>query len=61
MTDLWTIKDIIAEGEDGEYLAICESGNEYECEYVAKYRAMFFAMPDSENILGYLKNIGRIA
>lgn len=59
--ELWRINDIIKENQDGEFLAICESGKEYECKFVAKYRSMFFAIPDTENILGYLKIIGRIA
>lgn len=57
--ELWSIKDIIKENQDGKFLAICESGKEYECEFVAKYRAMFFAIPDTEKILGYLKIIDR--
>lgn len=39
--DLYSIKDIIKENKDGDFLAICESGNVYKCSFVAKYRAMF--------------------
>ena len=60
MENLYQIKDIIKENKDGDFLAICESGNYYECKFVAKFRAMFFAMPESEKILGYTKIIGRI-
>lgn len=60
MEDLYQIKDIIKENKDGDFLAICESGNYYECKFVAKFRAMFFAMPEVEKILGYTKIIERI-
>ncbi len=43
--DLYTIKDIIRENRDGEFLAICDNGKEYKASYDAKYRAMFFAIP----------------
>lgn len=56
--NLWSIKDIIKANQDGKFLAVCESGKTYECSFVAEYRAMFFAIPKYENILGYLKNIG---
>lgn len=58
--DLYSIKDIIKENRNGDFLAICESGNIYECTFVAKYKAMFFTIPESEKILGYTKIIGRI-
>lgn len=60
MENLYQIKDIIKENKDGDFLAICESGNYYECKFNAKYRAMFFAIPSTEKILGYTKIIGRI-
>ena len=59
MGDLYNIKDIIKENKDGDFLAICESGNYYECKFVAKFRAMFFAIPESEKILGYGKIIAK--
>lgn len=58
--DLWSMKDIIAENQDGEFLAVCDDGKDYECAYVAKYRAMFFTIPQDVKILGYLKIIGRV-
>lgn len=60
MENLYSIKEIIKENKDGDFLAICESGNYYECKFVAEYRAMFFAIPESEKIIGYEKIIGRI-
>ena len=58
--DLYSIKDIIKENKDGKFLAICESGRAYEASYCAEYRAMFFAIPSTEKILGYGKIIGRL-
>ena len=58
--NLYTIKDIIKENQYGNFLAICESGNYYECKFVAKVRAMFFTIPEHENILGYEKIIGKL-
>ena len=60
MKNLYQIKDIIKENKDGKFVAVCESGNVYECSFVAECRAMFFAMPSTEKILGYVKLIGRI-
>lgn len=60
MMNLWSIKDIIKENEDGEFLAVCASGKKYECSFVAEYRAMFFTIPSTEKVLGYVKIIGRL-
>ena len=57
MENLYQIKDIIKENKDGKFVAVCESGNTYECSFVAEFRAMFFAMPSTEKILGYGKVI----
>lgn len=45
MKDLWSVKDVIKANEDGDFLAVCDNGKEYEASYVSKYRAMFFAIP----------------
>lgn len=55
--ELYSIKDIIKENKDGDFLAICESGEVYKCSFVAKYKAMFFAIPSTKKILGYRKLI----
>ena len=59
MENLYQIKDIIKENKDGNFLAICESGNHYECSFVAKYRTMFFCIPSTEKIIGYGKIIAK--
>lgn len=60
MINFYSIKSIIKENKDGDFLAICESGNSYECKFVAKYKTMFFTIPATEKIVGYVKIIGRI-
>lgn len=59
MANLYQIKDIIKENKNGDFLAICESGNHYECKFVAEYRTMFFTIPSTEKILGYGKIIAK--
>ena len=59
MANLYQIKDIIKENNDGDFLAICESGKHYECKFIAEYRTMFFAIPSTEKILGYGKIIAK--
>lgn len=59
LNSLRSIKDIIDYGSDGDYLAICKSGKKYDAKYSTKYRAMFFAIPNYEYILGYEKIINK--
>lgn len=58
--DLWDIKDVIKANQDGVFLAVCDNGKEYEASYNAKFRTMFFAIPQGVEILGYLKIINKI-
>ena len=50
-----TLRDIIKEGKDGDYLAFGDDGKDYKVKYSAKYKVMFFAIPDGVEILGYSK------
>lgn len=59
LKDLWSLKDVIAEGKDGDFLAIGDDGKDYKASYNAKLKVMFFAIPSTVNVLGYLKVIGR--
>lgn len=53
--NLWSIRDVIKAGEDGEFLAVCDDGKNYPCKYNSGHKAIFFAIPSTVNILGYLK------
>lgn len=51
---LLDISEIRKKNNDGNYIAITESGRKYNATYISKYRVMFFAIPSSETILGYI-------
>lgn len=56
--DLISFDEIAKKHIAGEYLAIGNDGKSYHSSYVPKYRpsgAMFFCIPDSVEILGYLE------
>ena len=55
---LISFEEIANKHTAGEYLAIGNNGKSYHASYVPKYRpsgVMFFCVPDSVEILGYLK------
>lgn len=60
INNLWSMKDIVKENKDGDFLAICDDGKEYQCSYFAKSISMFSSIPINVNVLGYLKIIERI-
>jgi hypothetical protein len=39
--------------EDKEYKAIGSNGKEYNAHWVVKYKAMFFAIPSTVEVIGY--------
>lgn len=58
--DLISFDEIAKKHTAGEYLAICDNGKSYHASYVPKYEpsgVMFFCIPDSVEILGYLEII----
>ena len=58
--DLISFEEIAKKHIAGEYLAIGNNGKSYHASYVPKYDpsgVMFFCIPDSVEILGYLKII----
>ena len=58
--DLISFEEIAKKHIAGEYLAIGNDGKSYHASYVPKYDpsgVMFFCIPDSVEILGYLKII----
>lgn len=40
--------------EDGELLAICNDGKQYPARYNQKLKSIFFAIPHSVKIIGYI-------
>ena len=58
--DLISFEEIAKKHIAGEYLAIGNNGKSYHASYVPKYDpsgVMFFCIPDSVEILGYLEII----
>ena len=58
--DLISFEEIAKKHIAGEYLAIGNNGKSYHSSYVPKYDpsgVMFFCIPDSVEILGYLEII----
>ena len=58
--DLISFDEIAKKHTAGEYLAIGDNGKSYHASYVPKYEpsgVMFFCIPDSVEILGYLEII----
>ena len=58
--DLISFEEIAKKHTAGEYLAIGNDGKSYHASYVPEYRpsgVMFFCIPQSVEILGYLEII----
>lgn len=56
--DLISFEEIAKKHIAGEYLAIGNNGKSYHASYVPKYKpsgVMFFCIPQSVEILGYLE------
>ena len=56
--DLLSFEEIAKKHISGEYLAIGDNGKSYHASYVPKYEpsgVMFFCIPASVKILGYLE------
>lgn len=50
-----SFEEIKATKRDGEYYAIGSNGRQYEASYRAAYENMFFCIPASVEILGYIE------
>lgn len=50
-----TLKEIKATNKDGDYYAIGADGKKYNASYIAKLECMFFAIPASVEIVGYIE------
>lgn len=49
------LAEIIATNKDGDYYAIGNNGKQYTASYSAKFECMFFAIPASVEIIGYIE------
>ncbi len=55
-----TFEEIKAQGKNGEYYAIGDNGKQYEASFCTEYGnggIMFFAIPSTVKILGYITRI----
>lgn len=50
-----TFQEIRTENKSGYYYAIGINGEKYEATYVPEFRTMFFTVPASVEIVGYIK------
>ena len=50
-----SFEEITATKRDGEYYAIGNDGKQYTASYNAAFECMFFAIPSSVEILGYIE------
>lgn len=51
---MYTLDEIRAANDSGNYYAITESGRKYEASYTTEYGGvMFFCIPSTEKIIGY--------
>lgn len=56
MKNLLSFEDIKKVNRDGDFLAVCDDGKEYEASYSSKFQVMFFIIPQEVKILGYVEN-----
>ena len=47
-------EDLKKRGQDADLYAVCNDGKEYEACYVQRFEMIFFAIPNSVEILGYV-------
>lgn len=50
-----TFEEITATNRDGEYYAIGNNGKQYNAHYNAEFGVMFFCIPASVEIIGYIE------
>lgn len=50
-----TFEEIANANKDGEFYAIGNNGIKYNASYSSKYGCMFFAIPSSVEIIGYIE------
>ena len=50
-----SFEQITKTNKDGEFYAIGNNGKQYNAKYSAKFECMFFAIPASVEIIGYIE------
>lgn len=50
-----SLKEIKAANRDGDYYAVSSFGALYEAHYNAEFGVMFFCIPESVEIIGYIE------
>ena len=50
-----TFEEIARENKNGEFYAIGNNGKQYTASYSAEYGCMFFCIPSSVEIVGYIE------
>ena len=50
-----TFEEIRAANKNGDFYAIGSNGHKYDAVYLADARTMFFCIPSSVQILGYIE------
>ena len=50
-----TFHEIKAANKDGDFYAIGSNGERYDASYNATFGVMFFAIPESVEIIGYIE------
>lgn len=50
-----SFNEIKATNKNGEFYAIGDNGKEYTASYNAKFECMFFAIPSTVEIVGYIE------
>ena len=50
-----TFDEVVATNKDGKYYAIGDNGKQYSASYSAKFECMFFAIPSTVKIIGYIE------
>ena len=50
-----SLNEIKATNRDGEYYAIGKNGRQYKAFYDATFKMMFYCIPSSVEIIGYIE------
>ena len=51
-----TFDQIATENKDGKYIALGNNGKKYDASYSSQFGCMFFCIPQTVKVVGYIKN-----